>query len=235
MIIASIEAVRQAYSASSNETVKSFSPQLSLNIGMRISQVSFSADEEWLVLSAENGGGLAVYQVQSLVQGGTQSAFELSTNGVSVRELVPNPTAEKAELFAVVTMDGQLLMANLKTRQFLNHAQAHNLKEGVSCLSWSTRGKQLVAGLGNGTCFQMTPEGEGKADLPAPPGLEGSQYGKTCILLRARCVADHFQSPRYYGSKTTSFSSLIHHRLLILAWLQQRPIMSSRAQNHLKR
>ncbi|KAL9131657.1 MAG: hypothetical protein Q9217_000468 [Psora testacea] len=185
VFIASTEAVRQAYSASGDGNVKSFSPQLTLNIGMRLSQVGFSADEEFLVLSAENGGGLAVYQVQSLTQGGTQSAFELSTNGASVRALVPNPTAEKAELFAVVTTNGQLMIANLKARHFLSGAQGQNLKDGVSCASWSTRGKQLVAGLGNGSCFQMTPEGEAKAELPAPSWLEGDHYGMCMCVLHS--------------------------------------------------
>jgi len=150
---------------------------LTLNLGVRLSQVAFSADEDFLVLSAENGGGLAVYEVQSLMQGGTQPAFELGTNGVSLRSLVPNPTAEKAELFAMITTDGHLMMANLKTRQLLSGSQGQILKEGVSCASWSTRGKQLVTGLGNGTCFQMTPEGEGKGAIPRPSDLEGDQHG----------------------------------------------------------
>ncbi|KAL9104236.1 MAG: hypothetical protein Q9163_000784 [Psora crenata] len=183
VVVASTETVRQAYVASGDGNVKSFTAQLTLNIGRRISQVAFSADEEFLILSAENGGGLAVYQTQSLMQGVTQSAFELATNGVSVRALVPNPTADKAELLAVVTTNGQLMMANLKARQFVSGLQGHNLKDGVSCASWSTRGKQLVAGLGDGTCFQMTPEGDGKAELPAPPGLESDQYVSSILWL----------------------------------------------------
>ena len=34
-----------------------------------------------------------------------------------------------------------------------------------------------MAGLGDGTCYQMTPEGEGKADIPRPPAVEGDQHG----------------------------------------------------------
>ena len=143
-----------------------------------MSQVAFSADENYLVLSAENGGGLAVYEVATLMNGGTQSAFEMSTNGMSLRALTPNPTAEKAELFALVTTTGQLMMANLKTRELLAGGQGPALKEGVSCVSWSTRGKQLVAGLGDGTCFQMTPEGQGKGELPLPSNIGGVQHGQ---------------------------------------------------------
>ncbi|KAL8701462.1 MAG: hypothetical protein Q9201_004883 [Fulgogasparrea decipioides] len=176
VVIASTEAVRRAFVDGdvTDGNVKAFTPQLSLKLGIRISQVAFSADESFLVLSAENGGGLAVYEVQSLMQGNTQSSFEISTNNTSLRALLPNPTPETAELFAVVTTEGQLSIANLATRQFV--PQGVPLKEGVSCVSWSAKGKQLVAGLGNGACSQLTPEGTEKASIPPPPGFEGDQY-----------------------------------------------------------
>lgn len=180
VIVAGTESVRQAFSAPGDGDTKSFTPQLTLNIGTRISQVAFSADEKHLVISAEDGGGLAIYDVQALAQGNTKSAFELPTNGISLRSLVPNPTSEKAELFAVVTSNGELMMANLKNRQYLTTAQGQVMKAGVSCVSWSNKGKQLVAGLGNGACYQMTPEGEGKFEIPRPPDLDGDQHGKLC-------------------------------------------------------
>ena len=157
---------------------------------MRVCQVAFSADENFLVLSAESGGGLAVYEVQSLMQGATESAFQLTTNGTALRALLPNPTLEKAELFAAVSTNGQLLMANLKTREFFSGSQGQVLKDGVSCISWSARGKQLIAGLGNGTCYQMTPEGEGKAELPRPPGLDGDQHGKNPSVVMPELDTD---------------------------------------------
>lgn len=183
VVIASTESVRQAFSANSptGSDIKPFTPQLTLPIGVRVSQVAFSADENYLAISAEVGGGLAVYDVQAIMQGNTQSAFQLSTNRTSVRALTPNPTAEKAELFAVVTANGQLMMANMKTRQFLSGPSGQVMKDGVSCVSWSNKGKQLVAGLGNGAAFQMTPEGEGKAEVPRPPTIEGDQHGNTQI------------------------------------------------------
>jgi len=180
VVIASTESVRGAFTAADAglNNIKPFSPQLTIPVGMRISQVAFSSDENFLVLSAENGGGLAVYDVSLIMQGSTQTAFELSTHGVALRALIPNPTPEKAELFAAVTLNGDLMMANLKTQQFLTGTNGRVMKSGVSCLSWSTRGKQLVAGLGNGTGFQMTPQGEGKAEIPRPPALDADQHGK---------------------------------------------------------
>ena len=176
VILASTESVRQAFYADSEEDIKPFKPQQTLQLGTRLSQVVFSRDENFLVLSAEQGG-LRVYEVQTLVQGGTQPAFEISTEGTSLRALVPNPSPDAAELFAVVTVNGDLLIANLKTRNFHNGPNGKVMKSGVSCVSWSLKGRHLVAGLGDGSCYQMTPEGEAKAQIPRPPTLTGNEHG----------------------------------------------------------
>lgn len=152
--------------------MRGFEPQLRVPMSMRIAQVAFTADEKYLILSAESGGGLAVYEVQSLLQGSTSTAFELSTNGESLRSLVPNPTTDKAELCAIVTSNGSLHMADLNERRL-----SGTLKMQVSCVSWSTKGKQLCAGLSDGTIHQMMPTGEAKAEIPKPPSLDGACHG----------------------------------------------------------
>ncbi|KFA80246.1 hypothetical protein S40288_04546 [Stachybotrys chartarum IBT 40288] len=168
VILATTEAVRKAFEQPRNgdSEIREFEPQLKLSMPMRISQLAFTADENYLILSAENGGGLAVYEVQSLLQGSTTPSFELPTNGEALRSVAPNPTPEKAELCAVVTQGGNLHMANLKDRSL-----SSPLKTQVSCVCWSSKGKQLCAGLGDGTISQLTPEGEGKGDIPKPPDL----------------------------------------------------------------
>jgi nucleoporin NUP159 len=178
IILASTESVRKAFEGQiGNGHIKAFQPQLTLPMPMRISQVAFSADESYLVLSAENGGGLAVYDVAALLNGNSQTAFEMPTNGQALRALVPNPIPEKGELFAVITADGNLMMANLKDRTFVSGLNGQVLKNGVSCLSWSTKGKQLIAGLVDGTAYQMTPDGEAKGEIPKPPGVDDKSHG----------------------------------------------------------
>ncbi|KAF5125350.1 Nucleoporin [Metarhizium anisopliae] len=166
--IATTESVRKAFTSPKDgeSEVRSFEPQLKIPMPMRISHLAFTADENHLILSAESGGGLAVYEVQSLLQGSSNSAFELSTNGESLLYLAPNPVAGKSELCAVVTSNGNLYMANFKERSLSNP-----LKTQVSCLSWSAKGKQLCAGMADGTISQMTPEGDNKGNIPKPPNL----------------------------------------------------------------
>ena len=179
VIIASTQSVRDAFSAQglTDGHIKPFNPQLTIGVRQRVSQVAFTADERYLVISAEREGGLAIYSVESIPKGSTQIEFEISTDGVPLRAMVPNPTPEKAELIAIVTTSGKLSVANLQTREFLNGKQGPILREGVSCVSWSTRGKQIVAGFGDGTCIQMTPEGESKAEIPRPNSIETHQHG----------------------------------------------------------
>jgi nucleoporin NUP159 len=178
VIVAKTKSVRKAFESgdTGDNNMKAFRPELTLPMPMRISQLAFSSDESYLILSAENGGGLAVYEVDAILNNSTQSAFELSTNGAALRALTPNPT--QGELLAVVTADGNLMMANLKERSFAQGPNGQVLKNGVSCVSWSTKGKQLVAGLGDGSAYQMTPDGVEKAIIPRPSDVTDEHHGK---------------------------------------------------------
>ncbi|KAL2271273.1 hypothetical protein VTJ83DRAFT_644 [Remersonia thermophila] len=171
--IATTDSVRKAFGAdaSGDSEVRPFSPQAKLPLPFRISQLAFTADEKHLVLSAETGGGLAVYDVQAVTQGSAQSTFELSTNGETLRALLPNPMPESAGLCAIVTTNGNLLMANLAERKLVAGPSGPVLRSQVSCAAWSTKGKQLVAGMADGTIYQMTPEGAEKAHIPKPPNV----------------------------------------------------------------
>jgi nucleoporin NUP159 len=184
----STESVRKAFEApkEGDSDVRNYEPQLKINMPMRISQLAFTADENYLLLSAESGGGIAAYEVQSLLQGSTNSTFELSTNGESLRAMVPNPTSEKAELCAIVTQSGNLHMANLRDKSLSNA-----LKAQVSCLSWSAKGKQLCAGLADGSVYQMTPEGEAKAEIPKPPSLVNCHVSTLTWLENNRFLVIH--------------------------------------------
>ncbi|EAQ93182.1 hypothetical protein CHGG_01417 [Chaetomium globosum CBS 148.51] len=172
--IATTESVRKAFEdeKSGDSEVRPFNPQAKVPFPIRISQLAFTADEKYLILSAEQGGGLAVYDIQALTQGGTQPSFELSTNQETLRALVPNPMPESAGLCATVTNNGNLFMANLAERKLVSGSSGPTLRSQVSCTAWSTKGKQLVAGMADGSISQMTPDGVEKAHIPKPPGLD---------------------------------------------------------------
>lgn len=174
--ISPTEAVRKAFDGPKNgdSEVRPFEGHVKIPMATRISHLAFTPDEQYLIMSAEQGGGLAVYETQTILQGSAQSVFEISTSGENVKTLVPNPMPELAEFCAVVTTNGNLLMANLKDKKLAAGSSGLVLRNGVTSVGWSTKGKQLVAGLAEGTIIQMTPDGTEKAVIPRPTSLVGN-------------------------------------------------------------
>jgi nucleoporin NUP159 len=172
LVIATTESVRQAASSGSKDKTKQqFTPQATIPVP-RVSQVVFSSDESCLVISAEEGGGLAVYDTNGLLNGNKESEFQIATNGVAVRQILANPSKENSHQFGLVLANGQLLLADLKQRQLVNGASGSPVfKENVSCACWSRLGKQIVAGLADGTAAQIDLQGNTKAVIPKPPQL----------------------------------------------------------------
>ena len=181
LVLADTKSVRDAFTTkpeSEDGKIRPFTPKIKLPMQGRVTHVAFSSDETFLITSSEAQGSLIVFHVQDLLNGSTQPAFQIPTSGESLRSLLPNPAKEKAELVAVVTTQGNLLMANMKTRQFESGpaTTGNVLRANTSCVAWSTRGKQLVAGSADGTFYQMTPDGNQKAHLPRAPDLQGDFY-----------------------------------------------------------
>lgn len=180
VIVARTESIRKAFlgERTGDGQIRAFQPEMTLPLGMRVSQVAFTADENYLVLSAEQGGGLAVYEVDNILKGSTESAFQMPTGGQNLRALVPNPTPDMGGILALATMDGKLMVADLKERSFAKVNNSEALTENVSCISWSARGKQLVAGLADGSASQFTPQGVLKAQIPRPASLDANHHGR---------------------------------------------------------
>lgn len=176
LVIASTDSVRQTFAnevADADTKTKSFTPQSSIQVP-RVSQVAFSGDESCLVIAAEQGGGLAVYDTNALLNGSRDPTFQLATNGQSVRQILPNPnpSPELSRFFGLVTGNGQLLLADLKEQKLVAATSGSTVfYENVSCACWSRLGKQIVAGLANGTAVQIDPQGNVKAEIPEPPQI----------------------------------------------------------------
>jgi nucleoporin NUP159 len=82
----------------------------------------------------------------------------------------------------MVTTNGELLMADLKAGNLVNGANGPILKNGVSSVAWSNKGKQIVAGLADGTASQMTPDGTQKDQIPRPSDLEGECHSESRFI-----------------------------------------------------
>ena len=184
LVIGSTSSIRGSFftKAPDGGSVKPYAPQLTFPVP-RLSQVAFSSDEQHLVLCAADGGGLAVYDVQSLQQGSTQSSFQIATNGIGVRTLIPNPAEGSAHYFAIVLDDGKLMLADLQKQQFAHGISGVVLKEQVSCASWSNKGRQLTAGLGDGSASQLKPDGSVVGNIPKPPQLQAEFHSESIFPM----------------------------------------------------
>ncbi|EGD93526.1 hypothetical protein TESG_01071 [Trichophyton tonsurans CBS 112818] len=187
--IARTDSVRKAYASEpvDGSDVRTFQPELQIPLPKRVSHLAFSADGSALVVAVEGGDALAIYDVSGLLQGRTQPTATLNINGATLRALAANPNPDTSELFAAVTTNGELLIANLKTNQLVSGSAGPVLKSGVSSVCWSNKGTQLVAGLGDGNAYQVKPDGEKQADIPRAPEI-GSDHHVSTILWLANHV-----------------------------------------------
>ena len=175
--------MRKAISQATEEKVKTkpFQPYATVPLTARPTHIAFCSGDEALVLATENGAHLAVFEAAKLLEGMTQPAMSIPTNGVSLRAVVPNPAPPgepTSSLVALVTVNGELLIADLKAGNLVSGPNGPVLKTEVSYVCWSNKGKQLVAGLADGTGYQMTPDGAKKDEIPRPSDLEPNCHGE---------------------------------------------------------
>ncbi|KAJ5669709.1 hypothetical protein N7462_010779 [Penicillium macrosclerotiorum] len=185
LVVASTEAVRKAIEAPTGEEkikTKPFQPQATIPLPARPTHVAFTASEDALIVATENGSQLSIFETNSLSQSNAQPALSVSTNGVTIRSLAPNPDPTST-FVALVTINGELLIADLKSGNIVSNANGPFLRTGVSTVGWSNKGKQLVAGMADGTAEQMTPDGTKKDHIPRPSDLEGECHVSSIAWL----------------------------------------------------
>ncbi|RAK97402.1 FG-nucleoporin NUP159 [Aspergillus ibericus CBS 121593] len=189
LYVASSDAIRTAISAPTGEDkvkTKPFQVQATIPLPTRPTHITFASGDSALVLATENGTQLSVFETASLLQGNAQPALSIPTNGTTFRFLAPNPAQPEdshSSLLALVTTGGDLLIADLKAGNLLSGPNGQVLKSGVSTVCWSNKGKQLVAGLADGTGFQMTPDGAQKDVIPRPSDLEENHHVSSIAWL----------------------------------------------------
>ncbi|KAL6234716.1 hypothetical protein BDW75DRAFT_211544 [Aspergillus navahoensis] len=175
--VAFTESVRAAISAENGKEkvkTKPFQSQTTISLPGRPTHIAFASGDSALVLATENGSQLSVFEAGSLLQPNAQPAISIPTNGATFRTIAPNPAQAEdshSSLVALVTNAGELLIADLKAGSLVTGENGNILKTDVSSIGWSNKGKQLVAGLVDGTGYVMTPEGVQKDLIPKPSDL----------------------------------------------------------------
>lgn len=181
LVLASTDKVRNAFQNKAGEwdVISDFAPDATMPVP-KLRHVAFSTDGDLLVISVEEGGGLAVFDPAQIMKQNFKPGREIATDQQPVRALLPNPTADMEHIFAAVLDNGKLCLIDV------TKGNAHTIREeGVVCASWSTKGKALAVGLKDGTGVLYLNDGTQKAVIPRPPKLH---EGFTCRLQHRDCI-----------------------------------------------
>lgn len=173
LILASTDKVRKAFQQKpgDSDVISDFAPDASMPVP-KLRHVAFSSDGDFLVISAEDDGGLAVFDPKEIVKQSFKPGNEISTDKQPIRALLPNPTSDLEHIFAAVLDNGKVSLIDVVK------GTSHTIREdGVVCASWSTKGKALAVGLKDGTGALYLNNGDQKGVIPRPPGLN---EGFTC-------------------------------------------------------
>lgn len=145
--------------------VTDFSPDFTIP-APQLRHVAFSSDGDFLVVSAEEGGGLATYGVGDLLAR-TNAPKQLATDQIPVRALAPNPNPEYGHYFAAVLDSGGLIIVDV-VKQAIQPLHSDN----VTCVAWSAKGRGLAAGMKDGSVLLYKTTGDLLAAVPVPPEME---------------------------------------------------------------
>lgn len=185
LVLATAKSIRDAIStkAESGPKTKPFQPQAHIPLPSRPTHVAFCAVDSALAVAMESQDQLVIYETTSLGSDNPQPRITINTNA-PVRSLATNPSPDSAltSYVAVITLNGDLLLADLKAGSLVNGQSGPVFRNGVASVTWSNKGKQMVAGLVDGSCVQLDPQGVVKAEIPRPPSLEGNKHGESVRL-----------------------------------------------------
>lgn len=171
LIVSSTEKVRKAFDKKAGDwdVVSDFTPDISIPLSdPPLRHVVFSTGGEFLVISAEGRGALAVFDAAKLVQGNKNPERQIQTENVAVRCLLPNPVEVIGHYMAVVLDTGKLWLVDISKEDTKTIIKS----EGVVCAGWSSRGKAVAAGLEDGTTQIYLSDGKLKGTIPRPPQID---------------------------------------------------------------
>ncbi|KAG9191777.1 hypothetical protein G6011_10511 [Alternaria panax] len=150
------------------DVVTDYTPDITISTPT-LRHVAFSAEGDFLVTSAEADGGVTIYSVADVVSRGKRDADNKLGTDTTIRALLPNPSAESEQYFAIVLDSGKLEICDV-----VNGAKRTIREHNVNCAAWSARGKAVVSGSIDGTCAIHMTNGDLRGVIPRPPDVDES-------------------------------------------------------------
>ncbi|QRW18076.1 nucleoporin [Rhizoctonia solani] len=121
-----------------------------------------------VVVRADNTWNLEIFNSEDICResvGDVKPTHTLSLGAEDVVDMQPNPSEESGRINS------------------WGAANSADESTALTSISWSVRGKQIVAGTRGGDLVQFTPEGERKQTIPPPPSLSSPQSVVSVLWL----------------------------------------------------
>uniref|UniRef100_A0A6Q2Z6F2 Nuclear pore complex protein Nup214 n=1 Tax=Esox lucius TaxID=8010 RepID=A0A6Q2Z6F2_ESOLU len=157
----------------SNEIVEGIPALSDVPVELPVYHLGLSSDELTLSVSSmseESGLLLAFYDVRTFINKMQPQKFPFATLrpgaglGIIVQDLKWNPAL--ASILAVCLSDGSMMV--LDVMENVTVQARLPATEGITCVCWSPKGKQVAAGKMNATVSQYTPGLQEKKVIPCP-------------------------------------------------------------------
>ncbi|XP_027881117.1 nuclear pore complex protein Nup214 isoform X3 [Xiphophorus couchianus] len=176
---------------SSYEVVKGIPALVEVTGDMSLHHLALSCDELTLSVcgtSEETGLSIAFYDVRTFINKARpqKSPFASLQPAVAsdalVQDLKWNPA--QPSMLAACLSDGSMMILEVTDSVKIQAQLLAN--SGVTCLSWSPKGKQVAVGKMNATVSQYTPALEEKRVIPCPPFYNSDDPVKALDVLWLR-------------------------------------------------
>ncbi|CAB1332778.1 unnamed protein product, partial [Coregonus sp. 'balchen'] len=157
----------------SNEIIEGIAALADVPVELPVHNLGLSSDELTLSVSGmseESGLSLAFYDVRTFINKARPQKLPFVTLrpgvglGIIVQDLKWNPG--QASMLATCLSDGSMMVLEV-TDSVTVQAQL-SATEGITCVCWSPKGKQVAAGKMNATVSQYTPGLQEKKVIPCP-------------------------------------------------------------------
>lgn len=159
-----------------------------VNLNLPIHHLALCCDELTLSVcctSEETTLSLEFYDVRTFFNTARQEKIPFASftpssgRGMSVQDLKWSPT--EAFRLAVCLLDGSMMVLDVKDSITIS-AQLP-ASEGITCICWSPKGKQVSAGKQNATVVQYTPALQEKKVIPCPSFYSSESPAKVLDVL----------------------------------------------------
>uniref|UniRef100_A0A096LWA4 Nuclear pore complex protein Nup214 n=1 Tax=Poecilia formosa TaxID=48698 RepID=A0A096LWA4_POEFO len=176
---------------SSYEVVKSIPALVEVTGDMSLHHLALSCDELTLSVCGtceETGLSIAFYDVRTFINKARPQKLPFASlqpavaSDALVQDLKWNPA--QPSMLAACLSDGSMMILEV-TDDVKMQAQLP-ANSGVTCLSWSPKGKQVAVGKMNATVSQYTPALEEKRVIPCPPFYNSDDPVKALDVLWLR-------------------------------------------------